>query len=195
MDGDAPGRHSGTIACAVIGAVALVTCLLVLVLTDDDAGSAAGLGPHAPAQYGGGSDGSAGNGSKSAPGASCKGCAAPPTKAPGPFPYPPGTHRVHDWTDSFCTDDLEDGEIVRAAPMSFAAAKRWYVAHLPASGYTWDTSVGTTTYHGKPIGAGGPLSTSSDSDLWLEVEAGPAPGLRGICGPAYGEVYIHVRKE
>ncbi len=206
-----------TLTSAIIGAVALVACGLVVVLTDDDLGAATGALGGDPSSSGGGSalPGGDSSGSGSNPGSdsgSSTGgglttpapekctkteCPAlgPPTKPPDVFPFPPGARPVV-YTDDFCADFKTPGTTVREVAGSLDEIRDYYLANLLDAGYGWGLGTltanpRTTTASGRevPYGWDGTLTTS-DGGYAGNLALEGKVGPRSACGPDTGFVYI-----
>lgn len=163
---DQGSRLLGSVVSAGFGVVALVACVAVVVLTDDELDvtvdstgvtNPGGLSPQVPEGLDdersddssdgsaevpdGSSDGGAGAGPEGADPAECTETVCPgtgePTSDAGLFPFPPGSTAPR-WTDDFCADiHAPVGTTVREVRGSLDEVRDFYLRSLPASGYGW----------------------------------------------------------
>lgn len=203
------GGLLATVVSAVIGGLALVTCLAVLALTDDlvvatPTGAGGSTVPGLPGSPGGsgGGDGTVRPVPALPDPAACseKTCpmVGPPTAPAGAFPYPPGTTEP-EWTDDFCADTQTLFPEVRQVRMSLTEVRDWYLTHLLPAGYGWG---GYGPIEANPfrvddagnevlLGWDGSLTTRDEGRsgrLALERE----DGGQTVCGPPPGAVFIQV---
>ena len=212
MASAARGGLAGTVLSAVLGMVALVACIGVLVLTDDDFGGVGGTDGSGgvPGVSGGEGDGG-GSGAAaqheartpdSTEGAvdvsqctetSCPAAEPVSGVSPGAFPFPPGAIEPA-WTDDRCRGLAETaGDTVKQVPMSLIQARDWYLTHLPAAGYGWGVGPGTQggDANGNPVVIewNGSVSTEDKSYAGsLSVEG--FHRAQRSCGPSQGHVFV-----
>jgi hypothetical protein len=220
---NAPSRSRGgplaAVLSATIGALALVACLMVVLLTDDDLDLGGTDSTGMPGLPGGGGSDSAddsaddsaraeavpeGAGGDAGPDLSeCTETECPALDPPdGPataFPFPPGS-TLPRWTDDFCSETRSaSADDIREVRMSLTEARDWYLTHLTDAGYGWG---GAGTLRANPfttddagnrvvLGWEGVLTTS-DSSRSGRLSLEHEHGGQTTCGPAPGVVHITV---
>lgn len=215
-------RLLGSIVSAGFGLIALIACVGVVVLTDDDLGvdvvstevpDLGGLSPQVPEGLDDDSsedspNGSAESGAGAAPeGADPTECTetecpgtGEPTSDAGIFPYPPGATEP-DWTDDYCADIYAPvGTTVRQVRGSLDEVRDFYLRSLTANGYGWGPDqVRANPFREKDDGTRVVLGWdatllvgSEDFGGRLSLEHGHE--AQTVCGPPVGVVYITVKQ-
>ncbi len=218
---DQGSRLLGSVVSAGFGVVALVACLAVAVLTDDDLDvdvnstgvpNPAGISPDGPkgldddrSEDSSGSSADGGSGPEGADPSSCTETVCPgtgePTTEAGTFPFPPGATQP-EWTDDFCADTHAPvGTTVRQVRGSLDQVRDFYLRSLTASGYGWGPDeVRANPFREKDDGTRVVLGWDAtllvgDSDRFggrLSLEHGYEG--QTVCGPAVGVVHITVKQ-
>lgn len=214
VSNDLAARLLASIVSAGLGFVALLTCVAVLVLTDDDLdvgptgmpGSPVGEAPSGS----GSADSGAGARPDAAPGAppdlsSCTDTVCPgtgvPTTAAGDFPYPPGT-TAPEWTQDWCSDIYEpEGTTIRQVRGTLDEVRNFYLTRLATSGYGWGpdqvrANPFTTGDDGSQVVLGwdAALVTSSSASAGGRLSIERSHEQQTSCGPPLGAVFIKVRQ-